>query len=131
MSTRKWDGNERRANGFTHEDGVSLKEYFEETCRAKMDAHDKALTLARDSMEKRLEGMNEFREQLKDQASRFITRTEHDALISKYDMEIKALTKAKDLLEGKADQKSVFITQVIAIISLLMGLITILRSFSR
>lgn len=42
----------------------------------RLRATEKAVELARVGIEKRLEGMNEFRETLKDQASRFVTRSD-------------------------------------------------------
>ena len=54
---------------------VSLKQYFD-LC---LKDQSKAIDLARDGMEKRLEGMNEFREQLNRQAASFVTRQELDA----------------------------------------------------
>ena len=63
---------------------VGLKEYvdmrFSESDKAKDNAlHsiEEARKEAQTAMEKRLEGMNEFRDQLRDQASRFITREEY------------------------------------------------------
>lgn len=63
--------------------GVCLETYINERFKACQETReklfkgsDRALDLARDSMEKRLEGMNEFRDTLRDQASRFITRNE-------------------------------------------------------
>ncbi len=44
---------------------------------------DKAVDLLAAQLEKRLEGMNEFRTQLKDQASTFITRDQHDTLVKR------------------------------------------------
>jgi hypothetical protein len=60
----------KKNNGFTYKDGITLKEYFDEKFRAA----DKALMLYNETMDKRLEGMNEFREALKDQTAKFITR---------------------------------------------------------
>lgn len=59
-------------------DPVSLRDYFE----ARVQAVEKGTSLARGELERRLEGMNEFREQLRDQASRFITRDEVEQKIS-------------------------------------------------
>lgn len=53
---------------------VSLKEYFE----SQINSIKEATTLARESMEKRLDGMNEFRDALKDQTSLFINRKEYE-----------------------------------------------------
>lgn len=57
--------------------GITLREYFD----LELSNVRKSVDIAYDSMEKRLEGMNEFRETLKDQASRFITRAEMEAKI--------------------------------------------------
>lgn len=54
---------------------VSLKEHFE----SRIQAVEKATDLARDNMEKRLAGMNEFRETLRDSAATFATRKEVEA----------------------------------------------------
>jgi hypothetical protein len=92
--------------------------------------------------------MNEFRDTLRDQASKFIsreeinlllakpndvienlqrqinmvvTRAEHEGVITKLDAEIRQLNKSKDQLEGKASQRSVYIAYILAGISLLMA----------
>ena len=54
---------------------VSLKEHIE----SRLQALEKATEEAKKTLEKRLEGMNEFRSQLKDQAGTFITRVEFEA----------------------------------------------------
>lgn len=112
-------------NGFSYKDGVTLKEYF----LSKLDSQAEALKLARESLIVRLESMNEFRNQLKEQASTFITRTEHELLIKKYDDEIKQLNKAKDILYGKASQQSVNLSYLLGLISLITALLAVIHSF--
>jgi hypothetical protein len=55
----------------------------------KFRARDKALIVAMVTLNKRLDGMNAFREALRDQTSRFVTRVEyvtaHDALTRSHD----------------------------------------------
>ena len=55
---------------------IDLKTHFDTVIDLRFNGIEKATDLARVNMEKRLDGMNEFRETLKDQASRFVTRTE-------------------------------------------------------
>lgn len=55
---------------------ISLKDHFD----SLLAARDKAEAEARAGMEKRLDGMNEFRDALKDQSSKFVTRAEVIAL---------------------------------------------------
>lgn len=45
---------------------------------AKLSASENSLTIARESIDRRLEGMNEFREALRDSATKFVTRSEID-----------------------------------------------------
>ena len=59
-------------------------------------ASDRARDAALVAMEKRLDGMNEFRQQLGDQTKHFITRPEHDRL----DSDIKVLRERIDRGEG-------------------------------
>lgn len=54
---------------------IGLKEYI----NFRFKILEKETENARSSMDKRLDGMNEFRDQLKDQAGRFITREEYEA----------------------------------------------------
>jgi len=43
---------------------------------AKLEISENALNISRESLEKRLDHMNEFRQALSDQASKFVTRHE-------------------------------------------------------
>ena len=104
------------------ENNVSLKEYFE---RALL-ANEKALDLAREIMNTRLESMNEFRDQLRDQAARFITREELGLMKEKIYDELKALNTAKDRAAGKASMGSVYLVTGIAVIGLFISVISIL-----
>jgi hypothetical protein len=68
---------------YSKEQGITLEHYFERVmgdckdgCNGRFIAMEKVVDTAKESMEKRLDGMNEFRDALKDQASRFVTRTE-------------------------------------------------------
>jgi hypothetical protein len=79
---------------------VSLKEYVDqkqEDLEEKIDLHFKLVELAtkkaEDKLDLRLEGMNEFRNALKDQSATFITRCEFDALIKKYEEKTEYVTK--------------------------------------
>lgn len=53
---------------------VSLKEYVER----RFEENEKARQIAFNALEKRLDGMNEFRHQLDRQAGTFVTKTELD-----------------------------------------------------
>lgn len=93
----------KRDNGFDWSDSIGLKEYFEK----RLEDQEKATGIAYESMEKRLAGMNEFRDTLRDQAGRFIMRSELELIVDRLETDIKNLQLAKALLEGKASQESV------------------------
>ena len=84
-------------------DEVTLRELLE----ARLEATEKALGLARVELERRLEGMNEFREQLRDQAARFITRDEFDmrmdAMVARREAGIHALEVKVEALVARME----------------------------
>lgn len=82
---------------------VSLFDYVE----SRFKATEKATKLAYALLEKRLEGMNEFRAALRDQANQFMYRNEHGVVHEHLDADIRILRESKALLEGKASQESV------------------------
>ena len=111
------------SNGkFNHNDSVTLKEYFE--CR--LEDMEKARISAYQSMEKRLEGMNEFRDALRDQASRFVTRDEMTTNTITLRSDVKTLEISKANLEGKASMSSVYASYALATISIIISLIAII-----
>lgn len=108
---------------------VSLKEYLsrrmddlEKRIQTIFDMNAVAIDKAEKRMDTRLEGMNEFRDQLRDQASRFITRVEFDALMEKLNASVKSLELTRATLEGKASQQGLIITAIISTISLLVSI---------
>lgn len=70
-------------------DTVDLKEYL----NSRIDDVKDSVKTAYTSMEKRLESMNEFRTQLKDQAARFVTREEMESKIDNLVEKMESLQK--------------------------------------
>jgi ABC-type antimicrobial peptide transport system permease subunit len=112
----------------------ALKEYTESRFEAykvytesRLVSLEKATSIAASNMEKRLEGMNEFRDQLRDQTGTFITRIEIESQIKKIEEDIKVLRESKANLEGKASQQSVYIAYLIALIGIIIGVINLIR----
>jgi hypothetical protein len=68
---------------------VSLKEFL----NSRIDEVKDSVKIAYNSMEKRLTGMNEFRDTLKDQAGRFVTREEMEAKMEGVQKDIQGLQK--------------------------------------
>jgi len=94
-----------------------------ETTDLKINALKEATTLAKDSMEIRLEGMNRFREDLREQAKTLYSRQEHDLYAAKVTDQIQNHQSILDQLKGKAEQSAVNIALLLAAIATILSLI--------
>lgn len=126
----------KRNPRFTYEDGISLREYFEVLIGNIKEATEQA----RVGMEKRLDGMNEFRDTLRDQASKFITRDEVDLQIDTFrsyyenqhktlEDRIENLEQLKSRQEG-AEAKSNIIANRALIVSVIIGVLVVLLTLA-
>jgi hypothetical protein len=101
---------------------VDLKEYVDKLRAADLDAVKAALT----SADKRLEGMNEFRKTLSDQAAKFIIRDEyyaaHQALIDKIDGVIVRIAAQEGSNKGSELTKA----NIIAYFGVAVAIITVI-----
>ncbi len=72
-----------------------MSEWTPETLKQYVDsqsiAHERAITAALASIDRRLDSMNEFRDQLKDQTVGFITRVEYNARHSDIENQLNTL----------------------------------------
>jgi hypothetical protein len=68
--------------------------------------------------------MNEFRAQLKDQASTFIPRVEYETHYDQVCDDVKDLRESRAELKGKADQSSVNIAYLIGFIGIIIAVLT-------
>jgi hypothetical protein len=96
--------------------------YLREIFESKFDANSKALLLASEAIDKRLQSMNEIRDQLKDQAGTFLTRAEFNLMHQRVLDDIRMLRESRAEIVGKADQGQLNITFVITIMGLLIGI---------
>ena len=103
----------------TNMEYVSLKEYFE----VRLNAISTSTKLAAESLEKRLENMNEFRELVNDQQKTFLTKSEYDIHHGTLVNDIRVLRESKALLEGKASQNSVYLAYLISALGLIIAII--------
>jgi hypothetical protein len=113
-------------------DAVDMKQYvdskcadFEKVCVAKHAGTDHALDLASTALDKRLEGMNEFRNTLRDQAGGFLTRSEYNFAHEKISTDVAELKTFRAVIESKASQTSMMITMAIALIGLLVSVVSL------
>ena len=89
---------------------VTLKEHIE----TRLNDLEKANVLAAKALDKRLEGMNEFREQLRRQAETFVSNVAYDKDRDMMERDIRELLKFRDTMDGKASQSSVNVAYLIA-----------------
>ena len=101
-------------------------EEHEKRLKVMFDAKDLALQLSSDSLEKRLDAMNQFRAQIKEERLFLLPRAEyiiqHERLVD----DIRILRESKAMLEGKASQSSVMISLAIAVIGIGISLVALL-----
>ena len=114
-----------------------------------------AVTVAHINMEKRLDGMNEFRDSLRDQNMSFVRKEEYDsghrrllddmkkvelnfvsqdkfdAIIGRSSEDIKSLELTRAELVGKASQSSVLWAAGIAVLSIVISLIGLINNFMK
>ena len=89
---------------FTYSDGITLRDYID----TRLAAMQSAVDLARGQMDKRLDGMNEFRDALKDQAAMLATKTELESAKAMFEADIRSLRESRAELSGKASMSSVY-----------------------
>ena len=102
---------------------------IEDLFETKIVANEKAVELASRTLSARLDLMNEFRSQLKDQANTFFPRAEHEIYMKAVDKDIRELRESRAELAGKASQKAVTISVIIAVISTLISIISLMHGF--
>ena len=127
------------SRGFNRPDGVALKEHLEtrleslqKHIEAQLHSIDRATCLALQTMDKRLEGMNEFREALKDTTARLATReelamqaTRNREIVERLDADINELKQYRASMEGKASQTSVNAATALSVAGLILALISL------
>ncbi len=109
MGNTGWQGQARALHG----ENVSLKEYFEE----KIRAIENTTSRDREVLESRLEGMNEFRDALKEQASHFVTMTQHETVLE----DVRGLRESRAEMQGKANMIHVFVAYALCIVAILIS----------
>ncbi len=112
-----------------------------ESVAAAMAASEKAINKADSAIEKRLESVNEFRSQLKDQASTFITRNEVEQIVRGLEKMNEGSAEKIALIFGRIDRAEgtgkglnagwMFLVGGIGIIASISSVIAIFFTFFR
>jgi len=94
-------------NKFSWNDSVSLKEYFdnkfddlEEKINLQFTLNNQALDKAENTTNLRLESMNEFRNAMKDQSNKYMTKDEYEIKHQLIEAKIDSLQKLSYMLIG-------------------------------
>jgi hypothetical protein len=122
--------NDELSEGEVNQLRMTLREYIDlrfsnvekefKTYQCSMDAN---LKNAYGSMEKRLEGMNEFRQTITDQANKYFTKAEHEAWKEKIEQELQTLRDFKLTIDTKASTSAVRTAYVVSGISIFLSFI--------
>lgn len=99
----------------------TLKEYVDKL----READQRALLAALASADKRLDGMNEFRQQLTDQTASFLTRAEADARISAATEKIDVNSARLERIEGRHIGSAATFAVALSIIGLMIAAATL------
>ena len=83
---------------------------------------EEARRLAKVEQDRRLESMNEFREQLKDQAATLITREYFDSVVETLRTEMKPALTATTKSEGSKEERNWFVPSGTALLMVLFSL---------
>ena len=131
---------------------VVLKEHFEKIleererlCETRMESAANARAMALKELDRRLESMNMFRDQLREQAAHLATKDEVAVIrqaqqerltIAEYrgdmktiDTKLTVLDHFQVVMESKASQKSVTFAQILGILGLLVGVVNLIERF--
>ena len=98
----------------------------EKAVASALAAAEKAVVKAETASDRRFESMNEFRGQLDDQASRFMTRAEHDAGYRALVDKVTDLTSRFDKTEGNKQGAIDMRTVIIALVFLTVAVAGVL-----
>ena len=111
-------------------DNVSLLNHIELMVHAvesrlsiRIDAVEKAVQVAKIENDRRLEGMNEFREQLREQATHFASNERIDAIEQRYSELRDSVTTFHSQYSGKSQGMSPFVDIGIRVALIVLALI--------
>jgi hypothetical protein len=121
MNGDKVGPNLREWNGST----VTWREYVD----LRFADFQRAVDKAENTMNERLAGMNEFRDTLRDQAGKFVTRDELDLIVKPVRESLKIMEINRANLEGKASQNGLLLSYLIAGLGLILSAISIAVRF--
>jgi hypothetical protein len=108
-------GIDARLNSICHK-----VESLEKLFTVRFDAINEAIIVAKEEMDRRLEGMNEFRTQLSMQAATFISKREVELLFDKFDERLRNIEAVSSESRGSKQWTDYIITILVTMASFLI-----------
>ena len=99
-----------------HNNGITWKDYVD----LRFAEADKALSYAKLDMDRRLDGMNELRQQLDRQAGTFVSRDNFDLAMQRI---LERIVTAEKAMAGSEGSRRVYIVLIAAIVSIVVGVV--------
>ena len=93
-------------------------------CKQEME---KQTEFARLGIEKRLDGMNEFRNSLKDQSLTFPTKNEISVILTRLEEDVRSLRETRAELAGKASNMAMWGAYIFNVITIIIAIIALIR----
>ncbi len=90
---------------------------------------DDAIKIAADSLSKRLDAMNEFRQSLTDQSNKFVTKAEYDQAHQRLVEDVKILMDARADWQGQARSQTTMLLLAVAASGIIFGSIGLILRF--
>ena len=101
---------------------ISMRDYVD----LRFSVIENGIDVERAAMERRLDGMNEFREALRDTSQKHVTKDEFTIVRNQFDNDIRTLRDFRAEMQGKASQSAVIVAYVLLIGNLFISVVTYL-----
>jgi hypothetical protein len=98
---------------------ISLREYVD----LRFAANEKAIQLATDALNHRLEGMNEFRDEMSKDKIAYMTKESFEVKHNEITKQVDELRLNRANLEGKASQMSVVIAYIFTVLGIIVSVV--------
>jgi hypothetical protein len=122
-----------RFKNYCQQQRDACEKRLEDVCRwisVQFISQEKAIKVASDEMNRRLEGMNEFREQLNRQAGTFVEKNLYEAEYAALRKEIELLREWKARSEGATSWSNIMAV-IALIVSMIAGILNFMFRFNK
>jgi hypothetical protein len=122
----------------TRTDWVSLRDHFgvrltalQELLETRIAAIETGIRVALVAMEKRLDGMNEWRGSMNDREKFFANKIWIEGQLEAIKKDMADLKQIRDIATGRATQSSVYVAYALTIISIIIGVVSLVSNLAK